>query len=448
MRKLFGTDGIRGKANTYPITAEMALMVGKAAAIVLRNKIKKPKFLIGKDPRLSGYMLEYALTSGICSTGADVLLVGPMPTPAIAHITRSFGADAGIMISASHNPATDNGIKLFDATGFKLPDAVEEEIEKLIFKEDLSEYNVPTEQIGRAYRIDDAKGRYIEFAKASINNNSLKGIKIALDCANGASYKVSPMIFSELGADLVVINAEPDGLNINKNSGALHPEIVKVVVLENKADIGISLDGDADRVIIVDEKGNILDGDHLLSIAAIELKKKNKLAKDTVVVTHYTNLAFDDLMKKHKINVVRVDNGDRYVLEEMRKKGFNLGGEQSGHIIFSDYNSTGDGTISALQIVNILKGSKKKMSELALLLVKYPQIIVNVNVNEKKDIEKTLLIKKEIISAEKILGKYGRHLIRYSGTQNLLRIMIEGKDKKIITELANKIADAAKRELR
>ncbi|MBN2421772.1 phosphoglucosamine mutase [Candidatus Woesearchaeota archaeon] len=448
MRKLFGTDGIRGEANKYPITAELALKLGKAAAIVLRNSnIKKPRFLIGKDPRLSGYMLEYALTSGICSTGADVLLVGPMPTPAIAHLTRSFAADAGIMISASHNPAFDNGIKLFDNRGYKLPDEIEMKIEKLLFKKDLSNYNVPSSKIGRVYRIDDAQGRYIEFAKNSIDNNSLKGLKIVIDCANGASYKVAPLIFSELGAEVIVLNNFPDGLNINKESGALHPDVVQAAVLGHEADIGISLDGDADRVIIIDEKGNILNGDHLLAISALYFKKHNLLRKNTVVVTHYTNLAFDKLMKLHEINVVRVKNGDRYVIEEMKKNNYNLGGEQSGHLIFSDFNTTGDGTISALQILNIIQNSRKKLFNLSSVLEKYPQILINIDVKKKTPIKKLPAVLDLIREIESELDNNGRVLVRYSGTQNLARIMVEGKNKIQIKNFANKLAGLLKKEV-
>jgi phosphoglucosamine mutase len=446
MRKLFGTDGVRGEANKYPITAELALRLGKAASIVLKNSKKNAKFIIGKDPRLSGYMLEYALTSGITSTGADVLLVGPMPTPAVAHLTRSFAADAGIMISASHNPFQDNGIKLFDNKGYKLPDKIEEKIEKYVFKKDLSKYNAKPKKIGKAFRIDDAQGRYIEFAKNSINNNSLKGLKIVIDCANGAAYKVAPLIFRELGADTVVLNNHPDGLNINKECGALHPEIVMAAVLGNNADVGISLDGDADRIIAVDEKGNILDGDYLLAISAIFMKKNNRLNKNTVVVTQYTNLGFDKLMKRHGINVTRVKNGDRYVIEEMRKNNYNLGGEQSGHLIFSDYNSTGDGTISGLQILNIMKKTNKKLSKLSEKLEKFPQILINVDVKKKVPFSKLPKLKNMIKNIESKLSD-GRVFVRYSGTQKLARIMVEGPNKENIEKYAKKIANQIKKEV-
>lgn len=441
--KLFGTDGVRGKANIYPITAEIALKLGKASAKVL-GKRNKPIFIIGKDTRLSGYMLENALTAGLTSMGADVYLVGPMPTPALAHLVRSFNCDAGIMISASHNPYTDNGIKFFDSKGFKLPDEIEEEIEKNVFL-DLSTEHVDTTKIGRAYRIDDARGRYIEFAKASISNSSLKGLKVVIDCANGAAYKVAPYILKELGAETIVLSDDPNGNNINLNCGALHPDVMKEAVLKYKANAGISLDGDADRIIMCDEKGNILDGDYILAITGLDFLKKKLLKKNSVVVTDYTNIAFDELFKKHGAKVIRVKNGDRYVIEEMRKKGYNLGGEASGHIIFSDHNATGDGIISGLQVLKILKEKSMDLSKINPLL-KYPQVIINIIVKEKKPLEEMKKVQEEIRSAEKALGKSGRHLIRYSGTEMKCRVMIEGKDEKIISKLAARIADEIKKE--
>lgn len=448
MVKFFGTDGVRGKANTYPITAEIALKLGKAAAIVLKNKDnKKPLFLIGKDTRLSGYMLEYALTSGLTSMGADVLLVGPIPTPAVAHLTRSFAADAGIMISASHNPSDDNGIKFFDNKGFKLADEIEEQIEGLMFSSEIKSDHVTSKDIGRVHRIDDAQGRYIEFAKNTINNISLKGKKIVLDCANGASYKVAPLIFKELGAEVIVLFNEPDGNNINKGCGALNPDVIKNAVIENKADIGITLDGDADRVILLDEKGKIIDGDYILAIAALDMLEKKGLKKNTVVVTHYSNLAFDNLIKKNNGKIVRTQNGDRYVIDEMKKGGYNLGGEFSGHIIFLDHNSTGDGIIAALQMLRVMQMKKKKLSELSSILKKYPQIIVNVKVKEKKPLDKIISVVREIKKAENILKEKGRHIIRYSGTENIARIMIEGEDELLIKKLANNIATTIKKEV-
>jgi phosphoglucosamine mutase len=445
--KLFGTDGVRGKANKYPITTDIAMKLGKAAALVLKNGKKKPLFLIGKDTRLSGYMLENALTAGLTSMGADVLLVGPMPTPAVSHLIRSFAADAGIMISASHNPYSDNGIKFFDDKGHKLPDETEEKIENLVLSNELSTEHICSNEIGRAKRIDDAAGRYIEFAKHSINNKSLKGLKIVLDCANGAAYKVAPLILKELGADVIVINNNPDGNNINLECGSLYPEVAKAAVLGYQADAGITLDGDADRILMIDEKGNILDGDFILAIAALDMLKKNKLNKNTIVVTHYTNLAFDELIKENNGKVVRAKNGDRYVIEEMLKNNYILGGEYTGHIIFSEYNPTGDGTISGLQILKILKESGKKLSELASVLKKYPQVIVNIKVNEKKPLEKIKNVQKIIKESEKILGDEGRFLIRYSGTEMKCRVMAEGKDEELIKRLANNIANVIKKEV-
>jgi len=447
MRRLFGTDGVRGTANKYPVTAEIALKLGKAAAIVLSKRSKNPVFLIGKDTRLSGYMLEYALSSGLTSMGADVYLIGPMPTPAVAHLTRSFAADAGIMISASHNPSTDNGIKFFDSKGYKLADKIEEKIEKLVLGAEIKTEHITSKNIGRAFRIDDASGRYIEFAKGSINNTSLKGLKIVLDCANGAAYKVAPLILRELGADVITIFNKPDGNNINEECGALHPEIIRAAVLGNSADIGITLDGDADRIVIVDEKGNILDGDYILAITALYFLGKKMLKDNTVVCTQYTNLALDELMKKENAKVVRVKNGDRYVIEEMLKHGYNLGGEYSGHIILSDLNSTGDGMVAGLQILRIMKEKNQSLSELAKVLQKYPHVLLNVDVKEKIPINEMPSVAAEIKKAEEMLGEKGRHLVRYSGTEMKARIMLEGPDKTLITKLANNIAREIKKEV-
>ncbi|MDP6923804.1 MAG: phosphoglucosamine mutase [Candidatus Scalindua sp.] len=448
MGKLFGTDGIRGAANAYPMTPEVVLNVGKTVAHVFKEKCgkEKPKIVIGKDTRLSGYMLENALASGIASVGADVLLVGPMPTPAIAHLTKSLNADAGIVLSASHNPAEDNGIKIFSADGYKLPDIVEDEIEKYVLSEEVKTEHVKGDLIGKAYRIEDAKGRYIEFVKASAKSMSLKGLKIVLDCANGAAYNTAPHIFSELGAEVIVLNDKPDGLNINLDCGALHPEKMMEVVKKEKADIGIALDGDADRVIVCDEKGRSVDGDHIIAICAIEMKESGTLKKNHVVVTIMANKGFDIAMEKRNIKVVKTQVGDRYVVDEMRKKGYVLGGEQSGHILFSNYTTTGDGIISALQLLRVMKESGEKLSKLAGCMKSLPQVLVNVAVKEKKSINK-LKINKDIKSAELQLGKKGRVLVRYSGTQNLCRIMIEGEDKREIKKMANDIANAMKKEI-
>lgn len=440
MRKLFGTDGIRGTANKYPITVEVAMKLGKAAAIVLRNGKKRPKIVIGKDTRLSGYMIENALTAGILSVGGDVFLVGPMPTPAVAHLVKSFAADAGIVISASHNPAQDNGIKLFSGQGLKLSDATEQKIEALFFSDIIATDHINGGKIGKAYRIDDAAGRYIEFAKSTINNRSLSGLKIVLDCANGAAYKIAPLILRELGAEVTVYYNKPDGLNINLNCGATHPEVIATEVLNQKADVGITLDGDADRVILVDEQGNVVNGDQIMAIAALDMIKKGELNKKTLVATTYSNLGLDKAIQKAGGKVVRVKNGDRYVIEEMLKNGYKLGGEQTGHIIFFDYAMTGDATIAALKILDIIKQSGKKLSELANCMTKYPQVLINVNVKDKKDIKEIPELAEAIEIVKKELGNKGRALVRYSGTENILRVMVEGEDKEQITKMAKSIA--------
>ena len=448
MGKLFGTDGIRGVANIFPMTPEMVLSIGKATAHVFKEKCgkEKPKFVIGKDTRLSGYMIENALASGIVSVGADVLLVGPMPTPAIAHLTKALNADAGIVLSASHNPAEDNGIKIFSENGHKLSDNVEDEIEKYVLSGKIKTEHIKGDLIGKAHRVDDAKERYIEFVKASVESMSMKGLRVILDCANGAAYNTAPHILSELGAEVVVLNDRPDGLNINLDCGALHPEKMMEIVKKEKAHIGIALDGDADRVIVCDEKGRSVDGDHIIAICAINMKEKGTLKKNSVVVTIMTNKGFDIAMAKERIKVVKTKVGDRYVVDEMRKKGYVLGGEQSGHIIFSNYTTTGDGMISALQLLRIMKERGKKLSKLAECMTSLPQVLVNVDVKEKKDISK-LKVNKNIKDAESKLGEKGRVLVRYSGTQNLCRIMIEGENKREIQKIANDIAKTMKKEL-
>ena len=448
MGKLFGTDGIRGVANIFPMTPEMVLSIGKATAHVFKEKCgkEKPKFVIGKDTRLSGYMIENALASGIVSVGADVLLVGPMPTPAIAYLTKSLNADAGIVLSASHNPAEDNGIKIFSENGHKLSDNVEDEIEKYVLSGKIKTEHIKGDLIGKAHRVDDAKERYIEFAKASVESMSMKGLRVILDCANGAAYNTAPHILSELGAEVVVLNDRPDGLNINLDCGALHPEKMMEVVKEENAHIGIALDGDADRVIVCDENGRSVDGDHIIAICAINMKEKGALRKNSVVVTIMANKGFDIAMAKERIKVVKTKVGDRYVVDEMRKKGYVLGGEQSGHIIFSNYTTTGDGMISALQLLRIMKERGEKLSKLAECMTSLPQVLVNVDVKEKKDISK-LKVNKNIKDAESKLGEKGRVLVRYSGTQNLCRIMIEGENKREIQKIANDIAKTMKKEL-
>ena len=449
MKTVFGTDGIRGRINMHPMTPSHILTVGQAAALVLAKYAKKngkQKVIIAKDTRSSGYIFEYALTSGLCSLGIDVYQIGPMPTPALAHLVKSFAADAGIMITASHNPPTDNGIKFFASDGYKLPDAIEEEIEAAVTQNAISLTKDP-EKVGKAHKIEDARGRYIEYVKQSIKNRSLKGYKIVLDCANGAAYKVAPLIFQELGAEVIVINATPDGTNINKDCGALHPELLQKKVKEEKADVGIALDGDADRVILVDENGEIVDGDKILAIAALHLKQKSKLDNNTVITTVMTNIAFEHVMKQHGVEVVRTAVGDRYVIEAMKEKGATLGGEQAGHIIFGKHTTTGDGTLAALQIFSIMEQTKKALSVLAGIFQPFPQLLTNIEVTEKKSIEEMKGVQEEIKKAEKELSTAGRVLVRYSGTENLCRIMVEGKEKKQIERIAKSIADAIQKEI-
>lgn len=387
MRRLFGTDGIRGVANIEPMTGEMAMKIGRAAAYIFKNKTGRHRIVIGKDTRLSGYMLESALTSGICSMGVDVLLIGPLPTPGIAFVTRALRADAGVVISASHNPYEDNGIKFFSEDGFKLPDELELEIEDLIFSGKIDSIRPTAKDMGKAFRINDAEGRYIEFAKNSIPKGmDFEGMKIVVDCANGAAYKVVPMMLRELGAEVIAIGVEPSGMNINDNCGSLYPGMVQGLVVEKKADIGIAYDGDADRAIFSDEKGKEVNGDQIMAMCAIENKKAGMLKNNTLVTTVMSNMGLDIAMKKAGIKVIKTKVGDRYVLEEMVKKDCNLGGEQSGHIIFLDYNTTGDGIITTLQVLSLMNKTGKRLSEHASCMAVLPQVLLNVRVRERKDI--------------------------------------------------------------
>lgn len=447
MRQLFGTDGVRGLANRFPITPEVALKLGKAAAEVFKTDKEQHLILIGKDTRRSGYMLENALTAGICSMGVHVLLVGPMPTPAIAHLTKSFAADAGIMISASHNPAADNGIKFFSRDGTKLPDETEERIEQLYFMGEIPNEQIIEGAVGRAKRIDDARGRYIEFAKATAGNQSLKGIKMVLDCAHGAAYCVSPYIFRELGAEVIVINEEPNGLNINLNCGSEHPEGMRQRVLAERADVGVSVDGDADRVVMVDEQGQFVDGDTLMAILAIHLKAHDRLKNNTVVATEMSNGGLETALRKRGIGLVRTRVGDRYVYDEMIKGDYNFGGEQSGHIIYRDYCTTGDGTIVALQAISLMKQTGKRLSALARVMTRLPQVLINIEVREKVPFEKLPSLRKKIEEAHRLLNGTGRVSVRYSGTQNLLRVMLEGDAEKTVMSCAEAIATAARKAL-
>ena len=446
-RKLFGTDGIRGKANVYPMVSDIALKVGKALASVVKKDNNKAAIVIGKDTRLSGYMLETALVSGVVSMGVDVYLVGPIPTPAVAHLTRSMNADAGIMITASHNPATDNGIKIFDAEGFKLADEKEAEMERLMFSPEIDQMMVSGTEIGKAYRLKESKGRYIEFAKSTIQDMRFRDIKIVLDCANGAAYEVAPKVFKELGAEVIVLNDEPNGLNINLHCGAVHPENTAKKVVEYGADLGITFDGDADRLIVCDENGEILDGDYILTFCAYQMLKENRLRNNTLVITDYSNTGVEESLKKMSGKVVRTDNGDRYVIEAMRKEGFNLGGEASGHMIFSDYVPTGDGIISALQFLKLIKNADIKVSEIRKYLTKNPQILESFEVTEKKPFEEMPVVAAKIKEIEDKLKNNGRILLRYSGTENKCRIMIEGKEKEPTELLVAELTAVIKNEI-
>jgi len=448
VRKLFGTDGIRGVANVEPMTTEMAMQVGRGVAYIFKNKKRRHKIVIGKDTRLSGYMLENALVAGICSMGVDVLLVGPLPTPGIAFITASMRADAGIVISASHNPFQDNGIKIFSGNGFKLPDDLELKIEELIFSEKIDSLRPTAAEIGKAYRVDDAVGRYVVHLKNSFPKDlTLDGVKIVLDCAHGAAYKVAPAVFEELGAEVIALGVEPNGENINYQCGSLHPHLVMEKVRECQADIGISLDGDADRAIFADEQGNLVDGDQIMAICAHDLKKKKRLNHNTLVATVMSNMGLDLAMKEKGIKVVRTQVGDRYVVEEMNRGGYNLGGEQSGHFIFLDYNTTGDGVLSALQVLAVMQRENKKLSELSKIMTKFPQVLINVPVREKRDPAQIPELAKLLKNIKEKLANKGRLLVRPSGTENLMRIMVEGEDKEKINAYAQEIAASIRKNM-
>lgn len=448
MKKLFGTDGVRGVANQNPMTTEMAMRIGRAAAHIFRDSPRRHRIVIGKDTRLSGYMIESALTSGFCSMGMDVLLVGPVPTPGIAFLTRSLRADAGVVISASHNPFEDNGIKFFGRDGFKLPDEVERKMEELIFSGAVDNIRPTASEIGKAFRIDDAVGRYNEFVKSSIPRGlDLAGLRIVVDSANGAAYKIGPRILMELGADVISLYDQPNGLNINQGCGSLFPEVICRAVVANKAHIGIAFDGDADRVILCDEKGTAVDGDAVMAVCALQMMKEGRLRQNTLVATVMSNLGLELAMQKAGGRLVRAAVGDRYVMEKMLEGGYNLGGEQSGHIIFLDNNTTGDGLISALQVLAIMKQTGSPLSGLAACMKTYPQVLVNVKVRERKDLLSIPEIAKRAGEIEKKLEGSGRLLLRYSGTEPKVRVMLEGENQDEIQALANDLAGIIREKL-
>ncbi|MDL1958475.1 MAG: phosphoglucosamine mutase [Deltaproteobacteria bacterium] len=438
MRKLFGTDGIRGTANIHPMTTDIAMKIGRAVAYMFRNRRgRHPRILIGKDTRLSCYMLKNAITAGICSMGVDVLLLGPMPTPAIAFLTTNMRADAGVVISASHNPFQDNGIKLFSADGFKLPDESEEQIEELMDSEVLIESQPTGQDVGKAFRIDDAPGRYIVFLKNTFPKDlALDGLKVVLDCAHGATYKVAPAVFEELGADVIKLGVSPNGTNINHSCGAIYPELMQKAVGEHNADIGIALDGDGDRVIVVDEKGSVVDGDHIMAICAYDMIDTGKLNFNTVVATVMSNMGLEVALENKGGQMVRTQVGDRYVVETMRRAGYNFGGEQSGHLIFLDHITTGDGILAALQLLAVMQRKESPLSKLAGIMDSFPQVLHNVRVREKKTVDEIAGLKELQDRLKKDLKRRGRILVRPSGTEPVIRIMVEGENEEQIHAIA------------
>ena len=452
MPKLFGTDGVRDMANMGKMTAEQALEVGRALAYVCKeyhkNKGTRPRIVIGKDTRLSGYMLETALTAGVTSVGVDVLLLGPLPTPGVAFITHDMRADAGIVISASHNPYHDNGIKIFGRTGYKLPDTEEEQMEKLINSHKLREFRSTADDIGKAKRIDDAIGRYIVFCKNTFPvGMTLDGMKVALDCANGAAYKAAPVIFSELGAEVAAIHVSPNGMNINDNCGSQYTDDLKAEVLRTGAEVGLAFDGDADRLIVIDEQGNELSGDQIIAICARAMKQRGQLKNNKVVATVMSNFGFFEAMKELGIDVEVTQVGDRYVLKKMLEDDAMLGGEASGHVIFHDHHSTGDGVIAALQLLSIMRDTGKSLSELAGIMRIFPQKLINIDVNQKPPIEEIDGLGEAIQKAEEELGDKGRVLIRYSGTQYMCRVMVEGPADAITDRIAETLADVVRKAI-
>ncbi|HJX11165.1 MAG TPA: phosphoglucosamine mutase [Candidatus Binatia bacterium] len=472
VRHLFGTDGVRGTANQEPMTSEMALNLGRAMARVLHDAAARPseesgrslppslakrragnkehryKILIGKDTRLSGYMLETALASGICSMGADVQLVGPLPTPAVAFLTRSMRADAGVVISASHNPYQDNGIKFFSWDGFKLADAVEARMEEMIFNGETERDRPTASKIGKAFRIDDALGRYIVFLKNTFPRHlTLEGLRIVADCGHGAAYRVIPEVLTELGAEVIPIGVQPDGENINRRCGALYPETAREMLLHENADFAVSLDGDADRAVFTDETGDILDGDQVMAMCAADMQEKGLLKGRAVVATVMSNLGFELALRPLGVKVLRTEVGDRYVVERMLEGGYNLGGEQSGHIIFLDHNTTGDGAITCLQALALMVEKGKRLSELKRIMTRLPQVLINVKVRERKPFEQMPKVGRVITEVENSLNGRGRTLVRYSGTEMLARVMLEGENDSKIRAMAQTIADAITAEV-
>jgi phosphoglucosamine mutase len=454
-KRIFGTDGVRGIANVEPVTAETALKLGRAAGYVFKHLESQPrghgrhKIVIGKDTRLSGYMLENALSSGILSMGVDVLFIGPLPTPGVAYVTRSLRADAGLVITASHNPYADNGIKFFRADGYKLDDRIEFQIENLVFSGEIEHIRPTAEEIGKAVRIDDALGRYIEFAKASFPRGmTLEGLRIVVDAANGAAYKSTPCVLRELGAEVFVFGNQPDGKNINQDCGSMHPQHFCQRVREFRADLGLAHDGDADRVQLCDEHGRLIDGDDIMAIAALDLLARNALAERTLVATVMSNAGLDAAITAAGGRVVRTDVGDKHVMDAMLQGGFNLGGEQSGHLIFRDYSTTGDGLVAALQVLRIMRATGKPLSELARCWTRFPQLVTNIVVREKKPFPELDGLMPLVAQAEaEMQAQGGRVFLRYSGTEPKARLLLEGRDQDGLAKWSKRIAETIQRQI-
>ena len=445
--RLFGTDGVRGVANVEPITSETALKLGRALAHVFKHSQgRHRRILIGKDTRLSGYMLETAMASGICSMGADVWLVGPLPTPGIAFLTRGMRADAGVVISASHNPFEDNGIKFFSRDGFKLDDEIEREIEELVFNDQaLAHTRATAGDIGKAARIDDAIGRYLVFLKSCLPRSlTFEGLKVAIDCANGAAYKVGPDALEELGADVVALGVDPDGKNINDGCGAVHMEKLHQTVIRARANVGIALDGDGDRAMLIDERGEVFDGDDVMALLGCKMAREGRLHGKTVVATVMSNFGLELALADQGISLVRTDVGDPAVVREMRSKSYNLGGEQSGHVILMDYSTTGDGLISALLVLSYMMETQRPLSELRAMR-RVPQVLENVKVRDRVPLAEMPAVMRVIADAERRLAGSGRLLVRYSGTEMLARVMVEGQDPAQIASVASEIGDAIRK---
>lgn len=454
-KKIFGTDGVRGRANIEPVTAETALKLGRSAAHVFRTlgsvarSQGRHRIVIGKDTRLSGYMIENAISAGVLSMGVDVLFIGPLPTPGVAYATRSLRADAGIVITASHNPYDDNGIKFFRADGYKLDDQIESRIEQLVFSGEIENIRPTAREIGKAVRIDDALGRYIEHAKASFPRKlTLEGLRVVVDCAHGAAYKSTPCVLRELGAEVIVCGNQPDGMNINKDCGSMHPQALCELVRERRADFGLAHDGDADRVLLCDETGALIDGDDILVIAGLEMLRQGVLAEKTVVSTVMSNAGLDAVIQEAGGRVIRTAVGDKNVIDEMLRNGFNLGGEQSGHMIFRDHSTTGDGLVAALQILSIMKSRDTRLSRLARSWKRFPQLVVNVLVRDKKPFDTLEGVTALVAEAEAAVKREGgRVLLRYSGTEPKARLLIEGRDRATLDLWAGRICDAVKRQV-